>query len=1502
MSTLNRRMAKLGLKILNVLVILSLTISGAGSAAVKVAEEKRAPSPVQPASNPPVSHPAPVFARPQPRVGTRPEQANDQAVKIAPTNLPKALPAIFVQNVGQFNSKALFEMQGGQDTIFLASDTLWISRVEKDLASSSQSTNIKGLNINTIPGLNPVPGLNPPTDAALKGVNLRLSFADANPAPAVVGFDPAGSHISYMMGKNPADRHANVPGWGGVRYENFYPGYDLVLTGGPGEWSWQFARNSKAAPNQPGTQAWESANIRLQIDGANSLSLGEGMVKIATGVGEVDLPLPGLAGDEAAQGNTARPVGQARIDGNQVVLPVVLPVWKTTGAALPAGDSRQVMADTTGVEPASISYQAAASLAHQNQRGGHDQALEKVSIDKNIPVNTLGDASQALSDSNPIFYNTANIVYYTFLPFSAVDMAIDLSGCVYLTGWTSTSQFPTTPGAFDTNGDNEDSDGFITKLSSDGSTLVYSTFLNGVTFGISIDTSGNAYVTGATSSPDFPVTPGAYDTSWGGMDPSKGTLAFITKLNADGTGLIYSTFIGGTITDGSNYALNNGTIIALDPDNNAYVMGRTKSSNFPTTPGAYDNSFAPNDEYNGFFILKLNPSGSGLVYSTYFPNADCSDIVVDTAGHVYITGGSNTEDFPITPGAYKNANGSGNFVTELNTTGSGLVYSAILVSTNYPGVDSIALDSSGDAYITGGTSSPDFPVTPNAFDTQFQGGDIWVSELNPTGSTLLYSTFLGGGYSGGYTDSGIAVDASGDAYVVGSTLSNTFPVTFQTSQNTKNNAYLSDGFVVKLSSDGEKQVYSTTFGSNQTDDVAYSVGIDAAGNAYVYGIDGLSTGYIQYVVKFKPVPVVSEDAALNCGCGGDGSESSQAQTQVPVHHTINTRTGDLYYQNTDISIPTTAGPLSFERTYSSLATALYTTTLGYGWTDNLDTRLIFPTDPGGEAGYVLFKDHSANQYQFIINDDGSYSPDAGVKGSLTCTGSSCNLVLPSQEQYTFSNGKLQTWQDGQGNAWNYTYDPSGDLTRVANDSGDRYLSLTYDQGQIASVSDYSGRSVSFSYDPGTGDLITATDVLGGTWQYQYDSAHHLTQVIDPGGATTERTEYDSQGRAVRQYDGNGQEVLVLTYNAADTTSAQDAFGNVTTYAYDGRKTNVGESDPLTAASSKTYDNNFQPLTITDPGQHTTSLAWSADGADLTNITDAAGGQTAVTYDSLHNPSSVTDPLNNLTSFNYSGTLLMSTVDALNNTTSYTYTPQGQIQTITDPQGIVTRYEYDPDGERTETIVNYDPSHQTDEQNVYNLTTTYTYDALGRVITVTDPSGQVTKTDYDNAGRVVQTTQNYDPIHTQQNYPTGSGWNNIVTTYAYDLHGNQIAVTDTFGVITRTYYDLDNRVVTTVQNLSGQSIETPTPPARGSGAIDQNVRTDTVYDAAGNAIATINPLGVITRTYFDAANRPVTTVQNLTGQDISVTTPPVFNPLYPDQNVRTDTVYDASGLAIASIDT
>jgi hypothetical protein len=368
------------------------------------------------------------------------------------------------------------------------------------------------------------------------------------------------------------------------------------------------------------------------------------------------------------------------------------------------------------------------------------------------------------------------------------DIAVDASGCAYITGWTKSPDFPTTTGAYDTS-HNGHTDVFVTKLSPDGRTLRYSTFLGGRDSeggkAIAVDASGCAYITGLTESPDFPTTPGAYNTSYngGGDYPYD---AFFTKLSPDGRTLLYSTFLGGSSADV-------GLAIAVDASGCAYITGGTESPNFPTTPGAYDPSYNGNGDV---FVTKLSPDGRTLLYSTFLggSSADVAlAIAVDASGCAYITGYTSSSDFPTTPGAYYDPSYNGDadaFVTKLSPDGSTLRYSTFLggskeeggisegidIAVDAKGID-IAVDASGCAYITGYTESPDFPTTPGAYDPSYNGdADAFVTKLSPDGSTLLYSTFLGGREK----DEGIAiaVDGSGCAYITGKTYSLEFPTTF----------------------------------------------------------------------------------------------------------------------------------------------------------------------------------------------------------------------------------------------------------------------------------------------------------------------------------------------------------------------------------------------------------------------------------------------------------------------------------------------------------------------------------------------------------------------------------------------------------------------------------------------------------------------------------------------------------------------------------------------------
>ncbi len=366
--------------------------------------------------------------------------------------------------------------------------------------------------------------------------------------------------------------------------------------------------------------------------------------------------------------------------------------------------------------------------------------------------------------------------------------------------------------------------------------IEYSTFLGGasheIAAGVVVDAAGSVYVVGTTQSPDFPTTAGAFRRTGAAGNFSD---VFVSKINATGTALIYSTFIGGS-------DLDFGRRIAVDVVGNAYITGQTKSTNFPTTGGAFDRSFnvlnCPRcgiDQYDAF-VAKLNPSGSALVYSTFLGGTDFDDargIAVDDAGSAYVTGETLSPDFPTTAGAFARTNRGAYdvFVTKLNATGSALAYSTLLGGTNVDNGERIAVDAGGQAFVLGFSSSTDFPTTPGALKVTTNGGfDITLTKLNAAGNGLIYSTYLGG--SDAEFAGGLAVDAAGNAYVSGTTASTNFPTTASAVDRTPQGG---DAFVSKVNPAGSALIYSTLLGGTASDG-ATAVQPDAAGNAWVTGI------------------------------------------------------------------------------------------------------------------------------------------------------------------------------------------------------------------------------------------------------------------------------------------------------------------------------------------------------------------------------------------------------------------------------------------------------------------------------------------------------------------------------------------------------------------------------------------------------------------------------------------------------------------------------------------
>ena len=411
------------------------------------------------------------------------------------------------------------------------------------------------------------------------------------------------------------------------------------------------------------------------------------------------------------------------------------------------------------------------------------------------------------------------LIYSTFLGGSNADnaggIAVDGIGNVYITGSTSSTDFPTTSGAFDTSFNGGSEDVFITKLDSSGSLLFYSTYLggNGVTEGsggVAIDSTGNAYIAGLTWSANFPTTVGAYHTTYDEMGDG-----FIAKLNSSGSALVYSTYIG----LGLNIQ-DMATGIAVDASGNAHISG---AAGFW---GAWS-----------AFVLKLNSIGSARLYLSNIGGSggeSGNEIAVDTNGNIYVTGSTSSTDFPTTSGAYDTSYNGGAydvFVAKFSPPASAPIYSTLLGGSGIEHGYGIAVDASGNAYITGYTGSNDFPTTSGAYDASHNGGrEAFITKLNSSGSELLYSTFLGGGMED--ECNGIVVDGSGNAYVTGDTDSSDFPTTSGAYDTSINGYY--DGFITKLGSSGSVLLYSTFLGGTSSD-VVSAIAADGSGNAYVVG-------------------------------------------------------------------------------------------------------------------------------------------------------------------------------------------------------------------------------------------------------------------------------------------------------------------------------------------------------------------------------------------------------------------------------------------------------------------------------------------------------------------------------------------------------------------------------------------------------------------------------------------------------------------------------------------
>lgn len=687
------------------------------------------------------------------------------------------LPLSFERNVGQVSPRTRYLARGPGFRLFLTGNDAILQLTKPEAVKQKFGFGQQGFG----GSFDKAPGGFASRFADV--VDLKLLGASRNAKIAATDMLPG--RTSYFLGKDAHNWHTNIPNYARVNYYKIYPGIDLTYYGRQGQLENDFVVSPGSDPKK----------ICLGLDGAEKVHINSaGDLVLSVSGGEVYLRHP-----LAYQGQG--------VDRKEVPIRYVLSAGNRVRFGLGAYDRSQelvidpVLSYSTylGGSGGDIGYGIVVDSAGDAYVTGTTASL-------NFPTTNGGQAT--LGGGKDIFVSKLNpagtaLLYSVFLGGGDLDratgIAIDSTGDAYLTGYTSSTNFPTTSGVYQTSNAGN-TDAFIAKLDPTGSNLVYSTYLggSGIDYGraIAVDASGDAFITGSTQSVDFPTMNPLQIGLDGGSD------AFVSEVDPSGANLLYSTYLGGS---GADEAL----AIVLDGSGNPYIAGYTFSSNFPTQNAFQSTLSGPSDA----FVAEIDPGTSSLVFSTYLGGSSSDSaqaMTLDSTGSIYLAGSTSSNNFPGTSGgAQATYEGQGDaFVAKLAPGATQLVYATYLGGSGLDQANGIAIDSSGDAFVTGFTESSDFPQADALQKVLGISGagscgttpcsDAFITELGPSGS-MTYSTFLGG--TAADIGQAIATDASGAAYLTGSTASANFPVIAGAPQSTYAGTNSSTNvFIAKVSS------------------------------------------------------------------------------------------------------------------------------------------------------------------------------------------------------------------------------------------------------------------------------------------------------------------------------------------------------------------------------------------------------------------------------------------------------------------------------------------------------------------------------------------------------------------------------------------------------------------------------------------------------------------------------------------------------------------------------
>jgi len=643
-----------------------------------------------------------------------------------------AFPLAFEENAGQFASEARFQATGlGYNAFFTANEAVLVFPVSPAKFAS-----------------------------ASEGAVLRMRIEGMDSGAKVFGEEQLKHTTTYFRSENGAPQ--SVRSFARLKYKEVYPGIDVVYYGNQGHLEFDFLLAPGAEPDQ----------IKLRFDGATKLALlDSGALLVSTAAGDVQYEKP---------------------------------------------------------------------FAYQNDGGKQQEVAATYQIGSDGIVQfVVGD----YDPSQPLVIDPI-VGYSTLLWGEAYDMVVDVDGFTYVTGQIRNKDLPAGSGYQRSLAGVADA--FVAKIEPSGQKLVFATYLGvrkGFSQGVAIGIDGNknVYIAGTTDSASFPTTAGAYQRTY-----SSGA-SFVSKLNATGSSLLYSTFVNGV----------QASAIAVGQDGSVYLTGGATA--LTTTPGALQ-GVAPGPSSS--FVARLNPSGSAMMYATYMSGSGGDvgrAIAVDNDGNAYVTGTTKSTDFPLRNAMQATLRGAQDaFLAKLSPSGNQLIYSTYLGGSQLEDGNGIAINEPGEVFVVGATASSDFPVTPFAFQaTKGYPGRVvtnaFISKISQDGQTLLYSSFLGGTWCAKCHETSVrpdfatavAVDAAGFAYIGGRAGSPAFRVldSLQPAVHEQVHIHHSLPFVAKVSPSGTRLIYSSIVGERYQDKRTMALGVDRQGHVYALGLDPIASDF-----------------------------------------------------------------------------------------------------------------------------------------------------------------------------------------------------------------------------------------------------------------------------------------------------------------------------------------------------------------------------------------------------------------------------------------------------------------------------------------------------------------------------------------------------------------------------------------------------------------------------------------------------------------------------------